>query len=970
MDDIIDLTDSQMAQAAETPQPPTHVNIEGVDVAFPFKPYDVQEVYMSKVIKTLNQRSVAALESPTGTGKTLSLLCSTLAWLEKEKQANMRGYKKGGPEDDYSNDWGGAGKYFRKVVYYASRTHSQLSKAMAELRRTPYRHVRATIIASRDQLCIHPDLPVEENLHTKNAFCQTHVSAKTCRFYTRVESVKSDPSFFQVKDIEDLVARSKKTGCCPFYLTRHLQEEAEVVFLPYDYIFDRSIRRRLNLNFNGAIVILDEGHNIEGKCEEAASVELSSTDIAVGIRDITEEMKKIHEELNSLDEEMIERSYTTEDLIFMKEKLIALEEAFDEFMKNLKESSREYRPDTLKSLLGQATIDEESHSRLESGLGAVYDVVVAQNSVNSRTRHQACTLRKVADFISAPFQLDVFSPKNLNSFVVHAELVFEATKRNNFGTPISANDRSKAKGIKFDLWCLNPSVGMHPLGNVHSLILTSGTLSPLKNAILELGLKNFEAVRNGAELQTAELGHVVSQDQFMIFALGKGPNNVQLSSGYANKDNLSYWEELGFVLQNFIRLIPDGVLMFFPSYGALNKAINTWKFKGLWDRLNAIKPLFSEETDKRRFNMAVEGYRTSVDAKKGGVLMGVCRGKMSEGIDFSDQYGRAVVVCGLPYASFVNPRIKCKMRYIDSLGIRELRGDDWYRNDATKAVNQATGRVIRHAKDVGVILLCDAKFEQPGIQAAMSSWLKPVRTMRSFGEAVSALRCFFRKHPVLFKKEAPVATSACVPAPAVDLTSAPSSSSSAGPTSCKLPTRPLEKPSKSSCLEILAEDDNENDVAPKKLPPNSPIKSWRQVVRQATNVEITGPATKRSSRPTPFIPNKMRVEPDTPENRQKTRLMNEYKFLLHEIKRTLDDKSYQIFFNVLKMYQKDKDLTIYMDKLSIFFPKDDPLLSDYFRDCHKFLTSEHKKRFIEYCAVNGYGVVVSSSRILEEPPEP
>lgn len=59
--------------------------IRGVSVKFPFPPYDVQTTYMEKVIECLEERKNGLLESPTGTGKTLSLLCSSLGWLSVQK---------------------------------------------------------------------------------------------------------------------------------------------------------------------------------------------------------------------------------------------------------------------------------------------------------------------------------------------------------------------------------------------------------------------------------------------------------------------------------------------------------------------------------------------------------------------------------------------------------------------------------------------------------------------------------------------------------------------------------------------------------------------------------------------------------------------------------------------------------------------------------------------------------------------
>ena len=41
--------------------------------------------------------------------------------------------------------------------------------------------------------------------------------------------------------------------------------------------------------------------------------------------------------------------------------------------------------------------------------------------------------------------------------------------------------------------------------------------------------------------------------------------------------------------------------------------------------------------------------------------------------------------------------------------LQGLSGEQWYRQQATRAVNQAVGRVIRHKNDYGAIILCDER---------------------------------------------------------------------------------------------------------------------------------------------------------------------------------------------------------------------------------------------------------------------
>jgi hypothetical protein len=58
--------------------------------AFPFRPYDIQLDLMRGLYDVLERGGIGIFESPTGTGKTLSVLCSSLHWLEVRRPAPRR----------------------------------------------------------------------------------------------------------------------------------------------------------------------------------------------------------------------------------------------------------------------------------------------------------------------------------------------------------------------------------------------------------------------------------------------------------------------------------------------------------------------------------------------------------------------------------------------------------------------------------------------------------------------------------------------------------------------------------------------------------------------------------------------------------------------------------------------------------------------------------------------------------------
>jgi Rad3-related DNA helicase len=58
------------------------------------------------------------------------------------------------------------------------------------------------------------------------------------------------------------------------------------------------------------------------------------------------------------------------------------------------------------------------------------------------------------------------------------------------------------------------------------------------------------------------------------------------------------------------------------------------------------------------------GYLNSIKKTGKAALMGVCWGKLSEGIDFSDEAARVVLIAGIPFPSVFEPWVILKRDYL------------------------------------------------------------------------------------------------------------------------------------------------------------------------------------------------------------------------------------------------------------------------------------------------------------------
>jgi chromosome transmission fidelity protein 1 len=140
-------------------------------------------------------------------------------------------------------------------IFYCSRTHSQISQFVGEIKRTAFSNARCITLGSRRNMCINPDVVsygsdskmsevclemhkskskkdvLSENLVEPLARKQktTAVDIKPCPFHSKSKEHEfADHALGMIRDIESLTTLGDILQACPYYATRKALRDAQV----------------------------------------------------------------------------------------------------------------------------------------------------------------------------------------------------------------------------------------------------------------------------------------------------------------------------------------------------------------------------------------------------------------------------------------------------------------------------------------------------------------------------------------------------------------------------------------------------------------------------------------------------------------------------------------------------------------------------------------------------------------------
>lgn len=565
-----------------------------------------------------------------------------------------------------------------------------------------------------------------------------------------------------ILDVEDLHLLGKSQGFCPYYHSIESCTAADIIFMPYNYLVDDRIRPP-SVNLSGSIVIFDEAHNIESVCCDSVSFELRAETLAQCISEVQRVL-----ELNKSDEDCLA---SKEDLASLKSILLKVEEALEAIpipdSKDGSDPSVTFPGQHIFEILKQADITVEVKDTIidvaQDVLRELIDPLLEENAaMTTSSANRNSNKYGLETFVKA---METIFARNFNSDSFKVHVAIERQKRGNF---MATSSRV------LSLWCFNPGIAISGLkSEVHAMILTSGTLSPLQSFSSELQIAFPIRLENK---------HLIKPQQVYVGVLEKGPMNRVLSSEFKTRTTNEYMMELGSSLVTISRRIPFGMLVFFASYKHMEDCLEFWQRHRLgnltvMEQLEKNKHVVSEPRGggQDAVKQVFADYSMSLSTNGGAMMMAVMRGKVSEGMDFSDNFARCVVIAGIPYPYLKDPRITGKRQYMDQQCWKSnqnahskskdgtiygnVNGQAWYQQQAARAVNQAIGRVIRHRFDYGAILLADRRFAWSKNQESISSWVRPhIKVVKNFGLLSRDLTLFFKGtqqfEPMMKKKKA------------------------------------------------------------------------------------------------------------------------------------------------------------------------------------------------------------------------
>jgi DNA excision repair protein ERCC-2 len=261
--------------------------------------------------------------------------------------------------------------------------------------------------------------------------------------------------------------------------------------------------------------------------------------------------------------------------------------------------------------------------------------------------------------------------------------------------------RNEGGAITLEARSIDPGATMRTIAEEHhAIILVSGSLTPLAS---------YQRLYfDDLPVTLREVPNAFPRENRRVICLRDVTTAFSMREDKGNKERITA------AIETFSRL-PGNLAVYFPSYQFLEvyTPLLVGRVKG--------RKVVVEPKDPKEASSALKGFLALPSLGREGLLLAVCGGKWSEGLDYRGDYLAGAMVVGLPLAPFTRVR----RMVIDYF--RTRFGDEGeflsYTLPAIHRAQQALGRVLRTPDDRGFLVLAERRFLEAKTRRGLPSWM-------------------------------------------------------------------------------------------------------------------------------------------------------------------------------------------------------------------------------------------------------
>ncbi len=654
--------------------------------SFPYRTRPSQEGILRNVTERTHRGGALLLDAPTGTGKTVAVLAPLIP------HARESGHK----------------------ILYLVRTHSQSAQVLAETRAIARRSgtpVLALALEGRQARCLlFESLPEMEGASAEEIgkLCADRKRAterppapdrtgpaparppgrgakrttleltdlEGCPYYARLIAADlprlADRIAQEAPDSYRFKALASAENLCPYELAKRLCREATVVVAPYVFFFHPRIRPSLltwlGVSLDQVDLVIDEAHNLPEYLRESITLRLG-----------LETVHRAREEVEEHGDFPLLAVGSAPGGPLPQRPAVAFLTQVEEVLSEVVE---EYAGEE-DGLLPPGGLEDRLLSEVGGTSHDLRQMLLSLAEWGERLRDRRRQARRLPRSYAATVAENLLSwggvdpPEYVKAAVASPHRAVEA-------------------------YALDAREPASPILGTHLSVHLSGTLAPLEEYRDTLGLPV-----DSARLTVPSPFPVSHRVLRYVPDVTSRHEDLQ-----GDPEALP---RLYRALVGTLRELPVKTAAFFPSFALLDRFLA----QGLSSELPRGAVMESRRMPSEQLWNLVEGFKRSPGA---GILLGVCGGRVAEGIDFPDEELECVILVGIPFPR-PTARREALIRYLD-----HLTGRGWEYGmvaPARRAVLQALGRMIRSEDDRGLGILLDRRAVQfadalPGLKPLVS----------------------------------------------------------------------------------------------------------------------------------------------------------------------------------------------------------------------------------------------------------